>query len=566
MVGRGYQSKAAVMGERARHLMPSSRQPRFTAARLLRGGLAVVTAVVVAVTGFGWWTLHGMLTGITVSQALGADAPHSAGAAVNILLIGLDSRKDQNGDDLPQDVLDQLHAGDSTSGGYNTNTLILVHLAEDGSVEAFSIPRDDYVSVKGIVPGYDHIKIKEAYGLTKADEEQKLVDDGESDRATLEKQGREAGRKATLAVVRSLTGVPIDYFAEVNLAGFYDVAASLGGVEVCLNHAVHDSYSGADFPAGRQTLDARQALAFVRQRHGLDNGDLDRTHRQQAFLISVIRQLQGSGSFSDMGKLDELMDVARKDIVLSSGWDQSLFRRIGSLSGEQVHYQTLPVVRYDTVYGQDVNIVDPAAIRALVKTHLRRPVGDAGSGGACRRHRGRRQRQRRSRSCHRGVEHPEPPGISRRRAEPRRARSVAGDRRRVRNGWRARRPSRRDRTGGQRAPAAGLRPGPRTRPGGPWRRLRHADRSRQLGHRAVGWRGVGDRRRQTRTCPSPTKACPSAAAESPASTSRAPFRHALRACWTDIFGPWHQSYAQSVIHPQIRVYGEIPGAAFCRRE
>lgn len=368
MVGRGYQSKAAVMGERARHLMPSSRQPRFTAARLLRGGLAMVTAVVVGVTGFGWWTLHGMLTGITVSQALGADAPHSAGAAVNILLIGLDSRKDQNGDDLPQDVLDQLHAGDSTSGGYNTNTLILVHLAEDGSVEAFSIPRDDYVSVKGIVPGYDHIKIKEAYGLTKADEEQKLVDDGESDRATLEKQGREAGRKATLAVVRSLTGVPIDYFAEVNLAGFYDVAASLGGVEVCLNHAVHDSYSGADFPAGRQTLDARQALAFVRQRHGLDNGDLDRTHRQQAFLISVIRQLQGSGSFSDMGKLDELMDVARKDIVLSSGWDQSLFRRIGSLSGEQVHYQTLPVVRYDTVYGQDVNIVDPAAIRALVKT------------------------------------------------------------------------------------------------------------------------------------------------------------------------------------------------------
>ncbi len=54
-------------------------------------------------------------------------------------------------------------------------------------------------------------------------------------------------------MVRALTGVPIDYFAKVNLAGFYDVAASLGGVEVCLNHAVHDDYSGADFPAGRQT-------------------------------------------------------------------------------------------------------------------------------------------------------------------------------------------------------------------------------------------------------------------------------------------------------------------------
>jgi LCP family protein required for cell wall assembly len=359
--------------------MPSSPRRRNVVAPILRGGLAVVTTIVLAVTGFGWWTMHGMLSGITVSQALGATAPRPAGAAINILLIGLDSRKDQNGNDLPQEMLAQLHAGDSTSGGYNTNTLILVHLAEDGSVEAFSIPRDDYVNVSGVVPGYDHIKIKEAYGLTKADEEQKLVDDGEVDQAVLEKQGREAGRKATLAAVRALTGVPIDYFAEVNLAGFYDVAESLGGVEVCLNHAVHDDYSGADFPAGRQTLDARQSLAFVRQRHGLDNGDLDRTHRQQAFLISVIRQLQGSGSFSDMGKLNGLMDVARQDIVLSGGWDSDLFRRIGELAGEQVHYQTLPVVRYDTIYGQDVNIVDPAAIRALVTKTFGDPSAAANS-------------------------------------------------------------------------------------------------------------------------------------------------------------------------------------------
>lgn len=359
------------MGERARHRAASTqprlvRHPRRT--RVVRVAGALLTAVVVAATGTGWFTLHGLLSGITVSQALGADAPKSTGAAVNILLIGLDSRKDQDGNDLPQDVLDQLHAGDSTSGGYNTNTLILVHLAGDGGAEAFSIPRDDYVNVSGIVPGYHHIKIKEAYGLTKADAEQKLADDGVGDQTTLESQGREAGRKATLATVRALTGVPIDYFAEVNLAGFHDVAASLGGVDVCLNHAVHDSYSGADFPAGRQTLDARQALAFVRQRHGLDNGDLDRTHRQQAFLISVIRQLQDSGTFTDVGKLNGLMDIARKDIVLSSGWNEDLFRRIGELAGGHVQYQTLPVLRYDVIDGQDVNVIDPSEIRALVTT------------------------------------------------------------------------------------------------------------------------------------------------------------------------------------------------------
>lgn len=335
--------------------------------RLARGGMALAAVLAVAATGAGWWMAHGMLGGITVSEALRSEDPHSSGGAMNILLIGLDSRKDQDGNELPWAVLKHLHAGDSEDGGYNTNTLILVHVGADDKVAAFSIPRDDYVPFTG-VPGYNHIKIKEAYGLTKAYTEQKLMDKGVSNQKELETKGREAGRTATLRAVRNLTGVPIDYFAEVNLAGFYDLTESLGGVQVCLKHAVYDSYSGADFPAGRQTLDAEQALAFVRQRHGLENGDLDRTHRQQAFLSSVMHQLQDSGTFTDLTKLKGLMAVARKDVVLSSGWDENLFRRMGALAGADVEYRTLPVVRYDNIDGQDVNIVDPKAIKAEVAT------------------------------------------------------------------------------------------------------------------------------------------------------------------------------------------------------
>ena len=51
-----------------------------------------------------------------------------------------------------------------------------------------------------------------------------------------------------MSAVRDLTGVPIDHFAEINLAGFYDLTDALGGVEVCLNQPVSDDYSGADFP------------------------------------------------------------------------------------------------------------------------------------------------------------------------------------------------------------------------------------------------------------------------------------------------------------------------------
>src|ERR1700758_1499549 len=357
----------------AHHRHRAVRQPSRLGKGLARGFMTLVSVAAVLLTGAGYWVAHGALGGITVSDALSPEDPRSSGDSMNILLIGLDSRKDQDGNDLPWSILKHLHAGDSDDGGYNTNTLILVHIGADQKVTAFSIPRDDWVPFNG-VPGYNHIKIKEAYGLTKQYVAQKLADQGTSSGKELETKGREAGRAATLRAVRSLTGVPIDYFAEVNLAGFYDLAQTLGGVEVCLNHAVYDSYSGADFPAGRQRLDASQALAFVRQRHELENGDLDRTHRQQAFISSVMQELQASGTFTNLDKLKSLMAVARKDVVLSSGWDEDMFQRLGSLaSNGNVEFRTLPVVRYDNIDGQDVNIIDPAAIKTEVASAIGAP-------------------------------------------------------------------------------------------------------------------------------------------------------------------------------------------------
>src|SRR5246500_1674142 len=358
----------------AHHRHRAVRQPSRLGRGLARGFMMLVSVAAVLLTGAGYWVAHGALGGITVSDALSPEDPGSSGDNINILLIGLDSRKDQDGNDLPWSILKHLHAGDSDDGGYNTNTLILVHVGADQKVVAFSIPRDDWVPFNG-VPGYNHIKIKEAYGLTKQYVAQKLANQGASSQKELETKGREAGRAATLRAVRSLTGVPIDYFAEVNLAGFYDLAQTLGGVEVCLNHDVYDSYSGADFSAGRQRLDASQALSFVRQRHGLENGDLDRTHRQQAFISSVMQELQATGTFTNLDKLKSLMAVASKDVVLSSGWDEDQFRRMGALAGNGIQYRTLPVVRYDNINGQDVNIIDPAAIKAEVTS----PFGDSSS-------------------------------------------------------------------------------------------------------------------------------------------------------------------------------------------
>lgn len=144
-----------------------------------------------------------------------------------------------------------------------------------------------------------------------------------------------------------------------------------------------DRYSGADFPAGPQTLDGRQSLAFVRQRHGLDMGDLDRTKRQQAFLAGATKKLNSAGTFTDPAKLIKLIDAAKRDVVTDEGWDLLAFlKQAKNLSGGRVHFTTLPVEGFGRNHGEDINVVDDMKIKRLIAEQIgpkpsmrpRRPV------------------------------------------------------------------------------------------------------------------------------------------------------------------------------------------------
>ena len=348
-----------------------TRRPRWVLA--LRTMVWVTSAVVLIACGVTWFAYRSLTNGLTTSDALDAvkkNAPKHLDSSVNLLLIGLDSRKDMDGNDLPKEfVQDQLHAGSSEIGYYNTNTLILMHIpADGGKVSAFSIPRDDYVeTLNGDGSSQGEHKIKEAYANAYTGAGERLSKQGIKG-PDLEGKSREAGREATLATVQQLTGVPIDHFAEVNLLGFYDIAKVLQPITVCLKHPVKDRYSGADFPAGEQKVDAKQALAFVRQRHGLDNGDLDRTRRQQAFISSITHQLKDEGLFGDLGKLQGLFGVVKKDLVLDSAWHVLDFaQQAPNLTGGNVEFHTLPITGFATRKGESVNLVDAEKIKAIVQ-------------------------------------------------------------------------------------------------------------------------------------------------------------------------------------------------------
>jgi LCP family protein required for cell wall assembly len=336
----------------------------------LRSLVALASAATLALTGMVWGLQHRLQVDRVVTNAIPDAVPTPVGEEFTALLVGLDARTDAAGNPLPQALLDALHAGPD-EGQLHTDTIMLLHVPaeRDGAAVAISIPRDSFVQIAG---GRGKHKINSAYQRGLKDAEDALQEQGIAG-PELDRRGREAGRGTLIATVQELTGLTVDHFAEINLAGFVELTDALGGVQVCLNGPVKDSYSGIDLPAGQQTVSGPGALAFVRQRHGLDGGDLDRIARQQAFTAGLAQRLTDAGTLSDPGKLDRLVDIATRHVVLDSGWDiDQLGVQLRQVAGDSLVFHTIPTGRPDLrtpVDGVAVE-VDPAAVRQFVEAEI----------------------------------------------------------------------------------------------------------------------------------------------------------------------------------------------------
>ncbi|MDD7916533.1 LCP family protein [Actinomycetospora callitridis] len=336
---------------------------RRSIGRTLRLAMIVLSVLVFALSGTAWAALSGSMGS---SGALG-DGPvgDAADGATDILLVGVDSRTDAQGQALPDDALRAIGAG-AADGVVNTDTMILVRVPNDGSrAVAFSIPRDSYVSIPG---AFRRDKINSAYPGAKADEANRLVASGVTDPREVDVRSSEAGRQELVRSVADLTGLTVDHYAEVNLMGFYTLTNAIGGVDVCLKNPVDDELSGARFPAGPRTVAGHDALAFVRQRHGLPNGDLDRIRRQQAFLASMSRKILSSGTLADPLTLARLLDAVRGSVVLDGNWDLLRFgQQMQDVSGGAVAFLTIPTQGTQNIDGRgDVIAVDPTAVQRFV--------------------------------------------------------------------------------------------------------------------------------------------------------------------------------------------------------
>ncbi|GLW54557.1 LCP family protein [Kitasatospora phosalacinea] len=284
-------------------------------------------------------------------------APVPLSDGVTVLLVGTDGALDARGGPVPEELLrGDLHSGAAGAADRpgTTDTLMLVHLpAGGGEVRELSLPRDVLAEdTDGREVGLDRI-----YPDAERAALESLGGDGVSGEA-LRTRAQEAGRLALLKSVERLTDVRIDHYAEVSMAGFYRTAQAIGGVPVCLNRAVDDPYSGVRLPAGRQELGAAQALAFVRQRHGVGAGsDLERTRRAQAFLAGVVEKLRSGGTLQSTARLDALYRALDGSLVVDRGWNPVDFvRQVPALAAGRGTLRTLPVTadgpgRYRPVAG-----------------------------------------------------------------------------------------------------------------------------------------------------------------------------------------------------------------------
>ncbi|MFL6122257.1 LCP family protein [Actinophytocola sp.] len=225
------------------------------------------------------------------------------------------------------------------TNGY-TDSIVLVQLGKDGSTSLVSLPRDAWVSAGGAMTKLNQVYVR-------------------------------SGADALATEVGELTGVHVDHWAAVDMAVLPDLLSAVGGVEICLNSATSDRFAGADFPAGKQVVSGQQALAFLRQRHGLPNSDLDRIIRLQVFVKSLLTKLKGSDPHA-------LVTAARDHVRTDPGLDvlglaQDLVR------GGALRFGTIPHENADVQTPQGAAIgVDPVQVKQFVANLPNTPPADPG--------------------------------------------------------------------------------------------------------------------------------------------------------------------------------------------
>ena len=270
--------------------------------RVLRWIVLTLSLLVLVTAGAGYLYLQ-HLNGNLVKDPLNLGehkldkaAPNASGQTpLNILLLGSDSRNSKE---------DVALGGSKDNVGVppRADVEMLVHVAADRSnMTVMSIPRDTLLPI----PKCTDPKTGKVYAQTKAKINSSL---------------QHGGPGCTVATWESLTGIPIDHFMMIDFSGVVDMADAVGGVPVCVDANVYDSRSGLRLKEGTSVIEGKQALQWLRTRHGFEDGtDIARSRAQHQYMSSMVRQLKAGTKLTDPGKLRSLAEAATRALTVDNG-------------------------------------------------------------------------------------------------------------------------------------------------------------------------------------------------------------------------------------------------------
>ncbi|GAA2950314.1 LCP family protein [Kitasatospora cinereorecta] len=308
--------------------------------RIKVGALTLVVALLAVSIGTYFWADGKLKREVDLAKVI--DRP-AEGDGTNYLIVGSDSREGMTAEDKKK-----LHTG--SAEGKRTDSMMILHDGSNGPT-LISLPRDSNVEIPSFVGSESGKKFAGTGRTTK-----------------LNAAYAEDGPELLVRTVEFNTGLRIDHYVEIGFGGFAKIVDAIGGVELDIPKAFKDKKSGADFQAGKQTLDGEQSLAFVRTRYAFAGSDLDRTKNQQKFLAALASQTATPSTILNPFTLYPTMGAGLDTLIVDkdmSLWSLgNMFFAMKGVTGGEGTSMNIPLS------GQSVNgnlVWDKAEVKQLVE-------------------------------------------------------------------------------------------------------------------------------------------------------------------------------------------------------
>ena len=240
------------------------------------------------------------------------------------------------------------YGGGKHEGTYLTDTMMVGHIdTVKKTVTLISLPRDMWI----LVPTKNkdetfHAKINSIYQMGLLPRNYPAIES--------KYQSVQGAAELLKTILKRVTGLTIDNYAALDFTGFTKAVDLLGGMTVSVDKSFDDykypidgkendpcgkvgeeldkaekeatespelifpcRYEQLHFDSGKQLMDGKTALKYVRSRQSTqDGGDFSRARRQQLFLEAVRQKVLNLGIVTKVVPLmDELEDNIRTDVT-----------------------------------------------------------------------------------------------------------------------------------------------------------------------------------------------------------------------------------------------------------